>query len=84
MSCSKRSVIVLNDTHDCANKTFISHITETVGPRVRSVKTIPWDPHLRDADTLDFPALHKRTRLAFWSWPPSWPNGFPTAGALSG
>ena len=61
----KRSVIVLNDTHDCANKTFISHITETVGPRVRSVKTIPWDPHLRDADTLDFPALHERTRLAF-------------------
>ena len=27
----KRSVIVLNDTHDSANKAFISHISETVG-----------------------------------------------------
>ncbi|WP_459958467.1 MinD/ParA family ATP-binding protein [Mycobacterium avium] len=79
----KRSVIVLNDTHDCANKTFISHITETVGPRVRSVKTIPWDPHLRDADTLDFPALHKRTRLAFLELAAELAEGFPTAGALS-
>lgn len=79
----KRSVIVLNDTHDCANKAFISHITETVGPRVRSVKTIPWDPHLRDADTLDFPALHKRTRLAFLELAAELAEGFPTAGALS-
>ena len=79
----KRSVIVLNDTHDCANKTFLSHITETVGPRVRSVKTIPWDPHLRDADTLDFPALHKRTRLAFLELAAELAEGFPTAGALS-
>lgn len=79
----KRSVIVLNDTHDSANKAFISHITETVGPRVRSVKIIPWDPHLRDADTLDFPALHKRTRLAFLELAAELAEGFPTAGALS-
>ncbi|MGE2818258.1 hypothetical protein ACQI5H_24425 [Mycobacterium heidelbergense] len=79
----KRSVIVLNDIHDCATKAFISHITETVGPRVRSVKTIPWDPHLRDADTLDFLALHKRTRLAFLELAAELAEGFPTAGALS-
>ncbi|GAB4951739.1 MULTISPECIES: MinD/ParA family ATP-binding protein [Mycobacterium avium complex (MAC)] len=78
----KRSVIVLNDIHDCATKAFISHITETVGPRVRSVKTIPWDPHLRDADTLDFAALHKRTRLAFLELAAELAEGFPTAGAL--
>lgn len=79
----KRSVIVLNDAHRCATKAFIAHITETVGPRVRSVKTIPWDPHLRDADTLDFPALHKRTRLAFLELAAELAEGFPTAGALS-
>lgn len=79
----KRSVIVLNDIHDCASKAFISHITETLGPRVRSVKTIPWDAHLRDADTLDFPALHKRTRLAFLELAAELAEGFPTAGALS-
>ncbi|WP_101953478.1 MinD/ParA family protein [Mycobacterium intracellulare] len=79
----KRSVIVLNDIHDCASKAFIAHITETVGPRVRSVKTIPWDAHLRDADTLDFPALHKRTRLAFLELAAELAEGFPTAGALS-
>lgn len=78
----KRSVIVLNDIHDCATKAFIAHITETVGPRVRSVKTIPWDPHLRDADTLDFAALHKRTRLAFLELAAELAEGFPTAGAL--
>lgn len=78
----KRSVIVLNDIHDCATKAFISHITETVGPRVRSVKTIPWDPHLRDADVLDFAALHKRTRLAFLELAAELAEGFPTAGAL--
>jgi len=79
----KRSVIVLNDTGHCASKAFIAHITETVGSRVRSVKTIPWDPHLRDADTLDFPALHKRTRLAFLELAAELADGFPTAGALS-
>ena len=79
----KRSVIVLNDTHDCANKAFIAHITETVGPRVRSVMTIPWDPHLRDADTLDFLALRKGTRLAFLELAAELAEGFPTAGALS-
>jgi MinD-like ATPase involved in chromosome partitioning or flagellar assembly len=79
----KRSVIVLNDTHDCATKAFISHISETVGTRVRSVKTVPWDPHLRDADTLDFAALRKPTRLAFLELAAELAEGFPTAGALS-
>lgn len=79
----KRSVIVLNDAHDSATKAFISHITETVGPRVRSVKVIPWDAHLRDADTLDFAALNKRTRLAFLELAAELAEGFPTAGALS-
>ena len=74
---------MLNDTHDCANKAFIAHITETVGPRVRSVMTIPWDPHLRDADTLDFLALRKGTRLAFLELAAELAEGFPTAGALS-
>nr|WP_038582380.1 MinD/ParA family protein [Mycobacterium marinum] len=78
----KRSVIVLNDTHDCATRAFVSHISETLGPRVRSVKTIPWDPHLRDADTLDFAALRKRTRLAFLELAAELAEGFPTAGAL--
>jgi MinD-like ATPase involved in chromosome partitioning or flagellar assembly len=45
--------------------------------------TIPWDPHLRDADTLDFLALRKGTRLAFLELAAELAEGFPTAGALS-
>ena len=80
----KRSVIVLNDAHRSANKKFISHVSETVGKRVRAVKTVPWDAHLRDADTLDFPALRKRTQLALMELAAELAGGFPTAGALTG
>ena len=80
----KRSVIVLNDAHRSANKKFISYVSETVGKRVRAVKTVPWDAHLRDAATLDYPALHKRTQLALMELAAELACGFPTAGALTG
>ena len=80
----KRSVIVLNDSGHCANKKFISHVTETVGKRVRAVKLVPWDAHLRDADALDFPALRTRTQLALMELAAELAGGFATAGALSG
>jgi MinD-like ATPase involved in chromosome partitioning or flagellar assembly len=80
----KRSVVVLNDAYRCASKTFLTHVTETLGKRVHSVKTVPWDAHLRDAATLDFPALHRRTRLAFLELAAELAGGFPTAGALAG
>ncbi|WP_081248223.1 MinD/ParA family ATP-binding protein [Mycobacterium avium] len=79
----KRSVIVLNKAGTPAGKGVVAHVTERLGPRVRSVKTIPWDPHLREAATLDFAALHKRTRLAFLELAAELAEGFPTAGALS-
>lgn len=80
----KRSVVVLNDVYRCANKNFITHVTETLGKRVHSVKTVPWDAHLRDAATLDFPALRRRTQLAFIELAAELAGGFPTAGALAG
>jgi MinD-like ATPase involved in chromosome partitioning or flagellar assembly len=80
----KRSVVVLNDAYRCANKNLITHVTETLGKRVHSVKTIPWDVHLRDSATLDFPALRRRTRLAFIELAAELAGGFPTAGALAG
>ena len=80
----KRSVVVLNDAYRCANKTFITHVTETLGKRVHSVKTVPWDVHLRDAATLDFPALNRRTQLAFLELAAELAGGFSTAGALAG
>jgi MinD-like ATPase involved in chromosome partitioning or flagellar assembly len=80
----KRSVVVLNDAYRCASTNFITHVTETLGKRVHSVKTVPWDAHLRDAPTLDFPALQRRTRLAFIELAAELAGGFPTAGALAG
>ena len=80
----KRSVVVLNDSYRSASKNFITHVTETLGKRVHSVKTIPWDAHLRDADTLDFPALKRRTQLALMELAAELAGGFPTAGALPG
>ena len=71
----KRSVVVLNDAYRCANKTFITHVTETLGKRVHSVKTVPWDAHLRDAATLDFPALNRRPSWRSSSWPLNLPAG---------
>ncbi|OBJ91075.1 MinD/ParA family ATP-binding protein [Mycobacterium asiaticum] len=79
-----RSVIVLNDAHRSASSRFITHVKETVGTRVRTVKTIPWDPHLRDAATLDYAALRKNTQLAFLDLAAEMATGFPTAGALAG
>ena len=79
----KRSVIVLNDANDSFDKHFEAHIRETVGNRVRSVHTVPWDPHLRDGADLDYPALRKRTRLAFMELAADLAQGFPTAGALA-
>jgi MinD-like ATPase involved in chromosome partitioning or flagellar assembly len=80
----KRSVVVLNDSYRSANKEFINHVRQTLGKRVHSVKTIPWDTHLRDAVTLDFPALQRRTQLAFMELAAELACGFPTAGALAG
>ena len=79
----KRSVIVLNDANDSWDKHFEAHIRETVGNRVRTVHTIPWDPHLRDGADLDYAALRKRTRLAFMELAADLAHGFPTAGALT-
>jgi MinD-like ATPase involved in chromosome partitioning or flagellar assembly len=79
----KRSVIVLNDSHGSANRSFISHVHETLGRRVHAVKTIPWDAHLRDTVTLDFPALRRRTQLALLELAAELAAGFPTAGALA-
>lgn len=80
----KRSVVVLNDCYRSANKDFIDHVRQTLGRRVHSVKTVPWDAHLRDAVTLDFPALQRRTQLALMELAAELAGGFPTAGALAG
>jgi MinD-like ATPase involved in chromosome partitioning or flagellar assembly len=80
----KRSVVVLNDSSRSASEDFISHVTETLGKRVHSVKTIPWDAHLRDTVTLDFPAMNRRTQLALIDLAAELAGGFPTAGALAG
>ena len=61
----ERSVIVLNDSQRSVKQKFVSHVAETVGKRVRAVKVLPWDKHLRDADTLDFPALRKAHPIGF-------------------
>ncbi len=79
----KRSVIVLNDSYRSADSNFTKHVHETLGRRVHSVKTIPWDVHMRDAVTLDFSALQRRTRLAFMDLAAELAGGFPTAGALT-
>ena len=79
----KRSVVVLNDCYRSANNDFINHVHQTLGRRVHSVRTIPWDAHLRDAVTLDFPALQRRTQLALMELAAELAGGFPTAGALA-
>lgn len=79
----ERSVIVLNDSQRSVKQKFVSHVAETVGKRVRAVKVLPWDKHLRDADTLDFPALRKATQLALMELAAELACGFPTAGALT-
>lgn len=80
----KRSVIVLNDAYRCATAKFVTHLTQTLGPRVRAVKVIPFDAHLRDAQPLDFGALAPRTRSALIDVAAELADGFPTAGTLTG
>lgn len=80
----KRSVIVLNDANRSATPKFINHVTETLGKRVKKVMTVPWDRHLRDAATLDFPALRKDTQEALLELAAVLGDGFATAGALHG
>lgn len=77
-------MIVLNDAYRCANKKFITHVTQTLGPRVAAVKVIPFDAHLRDAQPLDFGGLRPRTRAALIDLAAELADGFPTAGALHG
>ncbi|MCV7034865.1 MULTISPECIES: MinD/ParA family ATP-binding protein [Mycobacterium] len=79
----KRSVVVLNDVYRCEDKKFVTHITSKLAPRVSAVKTIPWDPHLRDAATLDFDALRRPTQLKLIDLAAELAGGFPTAGALA-
>ena len=80
----KRSVIVLNDANRSATPKFIAYVTETLGERVKAVLTVPWDRHLRDASTLDFPALRKGTQEALMELAAELSDGFATAGALHG
>ena len=61
----RRSALVLNDVYDCADKEFFAKVRETIGQAVGGTTMIPWDPHLRDSAQLDFPALRRRTQLAY-------------------
>lgn len=80
----KRSVIVLTDAYRCGTKKFITHMVQTVGPRVRAVKVIPFDKHLRDAQPLILDALRPDTQEALIDLAAELADGFPTAGALHG
>ncbi|OBJ89259.1 hypothetical protein A9W97_14555 [Mycobacterium gordonae] len=80
----KRSVIVLNDANHSATPKFVNHVEQTLGKRVKAVLTVPWDEHLRDAATLDLPALRKNTREALQKLAAELGDGFATAGALQG
>ncbi|MBV9088296.1 MAG: MinD/ParA family protein [Mycobacteriaceae bacterium] len=77
----KRTVVVLNDAFHGENKAFVANMTQQFAPYVQSVKVIPWDPHLRDAVTLDFEALRPRTQLAYIELAAELATGFSTAGA---
>ena len=61
----RRTVVVLNDAFHGETKEFVDNITEQFRPYVQAVKVVPWDRHLRDAPTLDFDALRRRTQLAY-------------------
>jgi len=75
----RRSVLVLNDAYNCADKRFVTAVTNSLAPRVGTVKTIPWDKHLRDAAEFDFDALQRRTQLAFIDLAATLADGFTTA-----
>jgi MinD-like ATPase involved in chromosome partitioning or flagellar assembly len=78
----RRSVLVLNDIYDNAAKPFVEKVHETLGKRVGSVATIPWDEHVRDAAVLDWEALRTPTERAYISVAATLAKGFPTAGTV--
>jgi MinD-like ATPase involved in chromosome partitioning or flagellar assembly len=59
-----RTVVVINDAFDNADKEFVDNLTEQFTPYVQAVKVVPFDPHVRDAVTLDFDVMRRRTQLA--------------------
>ncbi|WP_273735433.1 MinD/ParA family ATP-binding protein [Mycolicibacterium septicum] len=77
----RRSVLILNDVHDSADKTFVTKVRETMGRRVGGVTTIPFDEHLRDGAVLDFDALKRTTRLAYIELAAWLAQGFQSARA---
>jgi MinD-like ATPase involved in chromosome partitioning or flagellar assembly len=79
----RRSVVALNDVYHCANPKFVTAVLNSLGPRVGEVKTIPWDPHLRDGAVLDFDALRRSTQLAYIDTAAWLAQGFATAGATA-
>lgn len=79
----RRSVVVLNDVYDCAEKKFMTAVTHSLKQRVGAVKTVPFDEHLRDGAVLDFDALHKPTQLAYIEIAAWLAEGFPTPGGVS-
>jgi MinD-like ATPase involved in chromosome partitioning or flagellar assembly len=78
----RRSVLVLNDIYNNAAKPFVEKVHQTLGKRVGSVATIPWDEHVRDAAVLDWEALRKPTERAYISVAATLAKGFPTAGTV--
>ena len=78
----RRSVLVLNDIYDNSAKPFVEKVNQTLGKRVGSVATIPWDEHVRDAAVLDWGALRKPTVRAYISVAAMLGKGFPTAGTV--
>ena len=78
----RRSVLVLNDIYNNAAKPFVEKVDQTLGKRVGSVATVPWDEHVRDAAVLDWDALRKPTARAYISVAATLAKGFPTAGTV--
>lgn len=77
----RRSILVLNDASDSATSRSLAEIRQKLGPRVGAVSTVPFDPHLRDGAQLDFPALARRTQLAYIEVAAWLAGGFATTGA---
>jgi MinD-like ATPase involved in chromosome partitioning or flagellar assembly len=75
----KRTVVVLNDAFRGQTRRFVGDITDQFSLYVQAVTVIPWDRHLRDAATLDFEALHRRTRLAYIELAAELASGFAAA-----
>ena len=77
----RRSALVLNDVHHCQSKEYVTKVAEHFEPRVGTVKTVPWDKHLRDGAVLDFEALKRRTQLAYIDLAAWLAQGFTSAAA---